>query len=82
MLFLFLLGCSEISSEESNEIKDEKSRFVKTFYEEIEPYNEIEIMTDTKTGCKYLIHGGSKFTSGMSVLLDEYGKPVGCKLVK
>jgi hypothetical protein len=77
LLAVALSGCTE--STPASETKEENNaRFGKKHLEDIEPYNEIIILTDSKTGCEYILHGGSKYDSGMSALLDEFGKPSGC----
>lgn len=72
----------EQMEEDKLEVEQEDARFTTEPYENNEDtFQEIEILTDNETGCQYIINGGSKYTSGMSPLLDEYGKPTGCRKV-
>lgn len=47
-----------------------------------EKSDDIAILEDRETGCKYLILGKDNYAVGMANYLDENGKPVGCKGVK
>ena len=51
----------------------EKKRFVKTYSDGA--FGSNEIWVDRKTGVNYLFHAAG-YAGGLTVLLDQYGKPV------
>lgn len=81
LLFVFAEPSEESIKEDAVKVEQSEARFTTELIEK-NGIKEYEIMTDHLTGCQYIINGGSKFTSGMSPLLDEYGKPTGCKGVE
>lgn len=67
---LFLTACSTSAGEAPVE-KTEIPRF--------DPDGRYSIVTDTETGCKYLVSGGSgKYRGGITSLLKPNGEPDGC----
>lgn len=44
--------------------------------------DDIGVLVDKTTGCKYLLYTKSAYESGITAYLDENGKPQGCKGVK
>lgn len=80
--FSILVACSA-TVEETEEVKvSENKRFNTEQYEELDTIEDISIMTDSDTGCEYIVRNGSKFASGITALLDEYGNPSGCYSVE
>lgn len=68
---VFITGC-DVSVVEANM----SGRFKIEHAEAVNLYDELTVISDSETGVMYLIYDGDDYDGGITVMVDENGKPL------
>ncbi|QUW39847.1 DUF6440 family protein [Bacillus cereus] len=74
LIGVVLLGACQDSNVGASSGRDDQVKGKKYLGE----YNEMKVLIDEETECEYLYNINN---GGMTIRLDEYGKPKGCKKI-